>query len=118
MATTTKYVAVDQGFGRRLAALRKSRGLSQTEFGDLVGATQRMVSNYERKNGRPRSDLIQKMADVLGVDVEDLITSKAARKKARKEETRVLEKLRSSEDLTPQDRKTVNKIIEGALNTF
>jgi transcriptional regulator with XRE-family HTH domain len=116
--STAKYVAVDQGFGRRLAALRKTRGLSQTEFGNLVGATQRMVSNYERKNGRPRADLIKEMAKVLGVEVEDLITSKAARRRAKKEETRLLRKLRNSEKLSPRDRKTVNRIIEGVLNPF
>lgn len=113
-----KYVPVDQGFGRRLAALRKTQGLSQTEFGNLVGATQRMVSNYERKNGRPRSDLIHKMADVLGVEAEDLVLSKAARKKTMKETTRLFRKLRTSERLTPQDRKTVTKVIESVLNTF
>ena len=116
--SVAKYVAVDQGFGRRLAALRKAKGLSQTEFGEKVGATQRMVSNYERKNGRPRADLVQKMAEVLGVEVEDLITSKAARRRAKKEETRLLRKLRSSERLTPQDRKTANRIIEEALNLY
>ena len=111
-----KYVPVDQGFGRRLASLRKTRGLSQTEFGNLVGATQRMVSNYERKNGRPRSDLIHKMADVLGIEAEDLVVSKAARKKAMKDSTRLFRKLRNSERLTPQDKKIAGRVIESVLS--
>ncbi|HEY8458811.1 MAG TPA: helix-turn-helix transcriptional regulator, partial [Blastocatellia bacterium] len=34
-------------FGRRLAALRKSKGLTQKRLAELLGTTQKMVDYYE-----------------------------------------------------------------------
>ncbi len=107
-----RYLDVDPGFGRRLAAARRARKLPQAELAKQVGATQRMVSNYERSHGRPRADLIGKMAKVLGVTVEDLLIPKEARKRVEKEKTFLLEKLRRSEDITPEERKTARILIE------
>ena len=68
-----RYLDVDSSFGRRLSALRKAKKLSQAKFASKIGATQRMVSNYERSQGRPRADLVGKMAKALDMSVEDLL---------------------------------------------
>ena len=111
-----RYVEVGEGFGKRLAALRKAKKLSQVEFGKLVGATQRMISNYERKNGRPRSDLIGEMARVLDVDVDDLIMSRSERRRAEADKAVLWRKLRDSHDLEPGERKTARRVIKDLLN--
>ncbi len=107
-----RYLDVDPGFGKRLAAARKAQKLSQAELADMINATQRMVSNYERSHGRPRADLIGKMAKALKVTVEDLLIPRDARKRVEREKNFLLEKLRKSEDVTPEERKTARIIIE------
>lgn len=53
----------------RIAALRKARGMTQSELGDLVGVTTRSIQNYE--SGRiPRAACILRIANALEVDPE------------------------------------------------
>ena len=110
-----RYLDVDPGFGRRLSAMRKANGLSQAKFAGKIGATQRMVSNYERGQGRPRADLVGKMAKALGVSTEDLLIPKEARRRMAREKNILLDKLRRAEELTSRERETARKIIDVLL---
>ena len=110
-----RYLDVDPGFGRRLSTMRKANGLSQAKFAGKIGATQRMVSNYERGQGRPRANLVGKMAKVLGISVEDLLIPKEVRRKMEKEKNILLDKLRRAEELTARERETARKIIDVLL---
>lgn len=70
-------------FGQRLATLRKERGLSQEQFGKLVGKTRRAIDYYERRAKNPTAEFIEKAASALGVGVADLM-GEATDGKARK----------------------------------
>ena len=59
--------------GARLAALRRAAGLTQAELADVVGETQRNIAYWEQADKPPRSDVIPKLASVLGVSVETLL---------------------------------------------
>lgn len=59
--------------GARLLALRKAAGLSQTQLAERVGETQGNISFWERTDKPPRSDILPKLARVLGVSVEALL---------------------------------------------
>ena len=59
--------------GARLSALRKEAGLSQGQLADAVGIPQRTLSFYERKADHVPSDLLPKLANALGVTIEDLL---------------------------------------------
>ena len=52
-------------FGYRLKILRKMRGLSQEEFANLVGVSQKVVSSYERDYRTPGADKMPLIARVL-----------------------------------------------------
>ncbi len=110
-----RYLDVDPGFGRRLSAMRKAKRLSQAKFAGKIGATQRMVSNYERGQGRPRADLVGKMAKALGVTAEDLLIPKETRRKMERDKNILLDKLRRAEELTARERETARKIIDVLL---
>ena len=62
-------------FGQRLAALRRAKGLSQTELADLLGTTRKMIDYYERRAGNPSLDFIQRAAEALDVSVAELLGS-------------------------------------------
>lgn len=61
--------------GARLTALRRAAGLTQTELANLVGETQRNIAYWEQADKPPRSDVIPKLAAVLGVNAETLLTA-------------------------------------------
>jgi transcriptional regulator with XRE-family HTH domain len=58
-----------------MAALRRAAGLTQTELAELVGETQRNIAYWEQADKPPRSDVIPRLASVLGVSVETLLTA-------------------------------------------
>jgi len=59
--------------GAHLATLRKAAGLSQTELATLVGERQQNIAFWELSEKPPRSDVLPKLASVLGVRVEQLL---------------------------------------------
>jgi transcriptional regulator with XRE-family HTH domain len=59
--------------GAHLASLRKAAGLSQTELAKLVGEKQQNIAFWEQSEKPPRSDVLPKLASVLGVRVEQLL---------------------------------------------
>ena len=61
-------------FGERIRILRKEKGLSQQEVADMLGVSLRAYAAYETKDVRPRKKATyEKMADVLGCDVNELL---------------------------------------------
>lgn len=57
----------------RLREIRKSRGLTQEELGDLVGLTKASISFYESGKQDPGVDTLKRIADVLNVSVDNLL---------------------------------------------
>jgi transcriptional regulator with XRE-family HTH domain len=60
-------------FGQRLAAVRKSRGWSQTKLAEKLGTNQKVIDYYERRAVNPSLEFIQKAAKVLEVSTVDLV---------------------------------------------
>lgn len=59
-----------------MVELRKAAGLTQAELAKLVGETQQNIAYWEQSDKPPRSDVLPKLAEVLGVQVEDLLKAK------------------------------------------
>lgn len=64
--------------GAHLFKLREAVGLTQKELADLVGETQVNISFWERCEKPPRSDVLPRMAKVLGVSLEDLLSPQSS----------------------------------------
>jgi transcriptional regulator with XRE-family HTH domain len=62
-------------FGRRLAQLRKARGLTQTQLGEKIGISFRMVAYYEGQTNYLPTHILPQLARALGVSVEELTDS-------------------------------------------
>jgi len=81
----------------RLAELRKAAGLSQYELARYTGVPQANIAFWERSANPPRSEALPKMAEALGVSVEDLLImgdEKPLKKKAAKSNGRPAGKVR------------------------
>lgn len=53
--------------------LRESHGMSQAEFGNIAGVTDKAVSSWETGKKEPRMGAIQKLADYFGIRKSDII---------------------------------------------
>ncbi len=62
-------------FGQRLAAVRRSQGLTQKELAERLGVTREMIDYYERRAPNPALDFIERAAKAMDVSVAQLLGS-------------------------------------------
>ena len=74
----------DFEFGNRLFQLRKKAGLSQTRLGEKVSVSNKAVSKWENGLAKPGLDIVHKLADVLGVSVDELLNPASSEKQIAK----------------------------------
>jgi transcriptional regulator with XRE-family HTH domain len=61
-------------FGARLRRYREAKGLTLQQVADKVGCTKAYIWELEMKDGqRPTAERIQKIAQLLGVTMEDVM---------------------------------------------
>jgi transcriptional regulator with XRE-family HTH domain len=61
------------GFGKRLAQLRKARGITQKELGEAIGVSNRVIAYYEKETNYPPAHLIVPLARALKVTTDELL---------------------------------------------
>ena len=69
-----------ESFGNMVAALRKEKGMTQLELAEKMGVTDKAVSKWERDLSFPDVSSIPKLAEILGVSVDELMQVKAEAK--------------------------------------
>jgi len=99
--------------GKRLVELRKVAGLSQYELAEMIGEPQPNIAYWELSDKPPRSDVLHKLADALGVSITDLLSINGQRTMVRKVSGKPPGKLRKVfEDVSRLPRRQQEKIIE------
>ena len=64
--------------GNFISALSEKQGLSQYQLGALVGVTDKAVSKWENGASKPRINTVKKLAQVLDVGIDELLTCEYA----------------------------------------
>ena len=67
-----------QSFGAIISARRKQKGMTQLDLARQMGVTDKAVSKWERDLSFPDVASLPKLAEVLGVSVDDLLEVKTA----------------------------------------
>jgi transcriptional regulator with XRE-family HTH domain len=107
-----------EGFGPRLATIRKGRGLSQERLGEAVGVSQRVITYYEAEGAQPPGPMLPDRARALGVSTDELLGLEPIRDDvASPRAARLLERLKAAADLPPHDQKGVLNNNPAAKNT-
>lgn len=60
--------------GRFISAMRKERGLTQREFADLIGISDKTVSKWETGNGMPEVSLMLPVCEILHINLNELFS--------------------------------------------
>jgi transcriptional regulator with XRE-family HTH domain len=114
--TLMRRTRPDETLGQRLLRLRQARGYSQRELGDRVGVSQRMMTYYESEAEHPPAYLLPRLAEALGLTVDELMGVRPIKEHAgASRNTRLWRKLRDIEKLPPGDRKAVLKFVDALL---
>lgn len=67
----------EESMGALIASLRKQQGMTQLELAEQMGVTDKAVSKWERNLSCPDIASLPKLAELLGVSVDDLIGAKS-----------------------------------------
>lgn len=68
----------NRSMGEIISTLRKEKGMTQKQLADLLNITDKAVSKWERDIAWPDTQTIPKLAEILGVSVEELMNAKSA----------------------------------------
>lgn len=60
-------------FGEKLKQLRTERGLSQSEFANMLGTSKQVISRYELGQTTPKISVVAEWCGTLGVNLDNLI---------------------------------------------
>jgi len=107
--------APEETIGERIRRYRKAKGLTQTELGDMVGLSQRLMTYYETQGGSPSADLLARFSAALGVPMNVLLGVDLDSRRAASPapgSVRMWRRFQRLEQLPEQDRKTVLKMID------
>jgi transcriptional regulator with XRE-family HTH domain len=102
---TTKYAHAQgqgQGFGPRLASLRKAAGFTQHQLAEELGISRRRIAYYESESEHPPANLLADLARVLNVSTDQLLTGAPVKRQAKATLSPRLERrLKQIERLSP-----------------
>ena len=101
-----KRPTTTNNFGKRLASLRKSRGLSQIDFAKKIKVSPRVVAYYETETSYPPAHLMIPIAKTLKVSIDELMGLKKT-DIASPENVNFAKKLLKAEKLSYTNRKAL-----------
>ena len=65
----------NKSIGEMINSLRKEKGMTQNDLAEKMNVTDKAVSKWERNLSCPDVNSIPKLAEILGVSVEELINA-------------------------------------------
>lgn len=101
-----------EGFGERLAKLRRAKGLTQIQLAELLGVTQRVITYYENESGQPPGALLVDLAKALSVTSDELLGLKVVTERTSPKTARLIKRLRRIENLPAADQRAVLKLVD------
>lgn len=66
----------NKSMGETISTTRREKGMTQKELADMLNITDKAVSKWERDIACPDTQTIPKLAEILGLSVEELMNVK------------------------------------------
>jgi transcriptional regulator with XRE-family HTH domain len=99
--------------GARIKQLRQERGWSQAQFAKKLEVHPKQVSGYERGAHAPSTDVMIRMAEILGVSLDYLVfENRTDSKHGNIADLELIEMLEKIDRLSEQDKKTVKAVLD------
>ena len=69
---------MENTIGKRIASLRRGKGLTQDELSEMMGVSPQAVSKWENDQSCPDITSLPQLAEILGITVDELLSGKKA----------------------------------------
>lgn len=102
---------ITMDFGKRLAALRKDRKLTQAALAERVGCHVTMIRRYESDEVQPTLEIIRKMSRALSVSADTLVFDEAERNPD--EELRL--QFEAVSQFSPEEKEVARVLLESLI---
>ena len=110
-----KQTSTIEGFGERLADLRKAMGLTQKQLGEKVGVSNRVIAYYEGETDYPPAHLIEPLAKALKVSSDELLGLKRIKQQLNPEHAALWRRLKKIETLPKRDQKALLHYLDALV---
>lgn len=104
----------DAILGKRIAKLRKERGLTQVQLADKISIAQPVLSNYERGKLRPNHQVLTLLAKALQVSTDELLGLESTARSAPLNR-RLFRRLKAIEKLPKRDQEALLRTIDAFI---
>ncbi len=100
--------------GKRIAEVRKSRGLTQTQLAELIGINQRLVSDYEVGRAGITAEMLARFCSVLQCPADSLIRDSPIQQKPPQNSPslKLVKRFKQIEQLPPAQQKVLLQNID------
>lgn len=106
-----------QGFGERLAELRKAAGYTQRELAAASGVSRRMIVYYEGQQAPPLAEVVAKLAPLLATNADEMLGVVAPKRAAPNAlDAGVVRRLRAIEQLPSADKHQLLQLIDALVD--
>lgn len=110
-----KHKSSIEDFGRRLADLRKQRGLTQRQLADKIGVSYRMIAYYEAESKHPPAHLLLPLAKALNVSADELLGIKSIKQELDPQHAALWRRLKKAEQLSKQEQRALLHYLDAML---
>jgi len=104
-----------KGFGKRLAELRKQLGLTQTQLGEKVGVSYRVIAYYEGETDYPPAHLAEPLARALNVSTDELLGVHGLKQERDPKQAALWRRLKKIEGLPRNDQKALLHYLDALV---
>ena len=101
--------------GARLAAFRKTAGLSQVQLAAMIGIPQRTLSFYETNAENIPSGLLAALSQALGISVQDILGISDDTNAKRGPKSKIERQLDAVKQLPRGEQQFVSKLLDNIL---
>lgn len=102
-------------FGENLRRLRLEQGLTQTELGNKVGLSKRMIAHYEKHVKMPATDKLALLAKVLSTNIDSLLFGDTKELIEHNSDPSFSRKLEKAKKLPESDKNILSSMIDTLL---
>jgi transcriptional regulator with XRE-family HTH domain len=106
----------ETNLGENIRYLRKLKKWSQQDLAEKLSCRQTMIANYESNYRKPSTKRLILLANLFGVNYDQLFGKKANRKKDPKKHSKLWDRFEEADKLPPQDKTVLIKMIDGLLS--
>ena len=101
--------------GRRIAALRNERGLTQVQLAEVLGCSQQQVLSFEKGRRRVPVSALPDLSKALGVSVEELLGASEEKPAKRGPAPKLQQQLEKLSQLPRSQQRFVSQMLDTVL---